>query len=166
MDQLPNVGQMHAKAQLMRTLRVWVPTNRVDERGRYTHVDGWNEIIEANRSGYRVGAIQERDNVQHVALWTRLAMQRQRWPVMTKDRAVPCKVTITFVERDRRRDVGNVHGGSKYALDGITRRHKYGAGAIYDDSQRWLPEIDYRIAYVGDDHAEPGIEITITTLED
>ena len=85
---------------------------------------------------------------------------------MDKANAVPCKVTLTFVERDHRRDVGNIHGGAKYALDGLTTRHEYGAGAIYDDSQSWLPEVEYRIAYVSERFTEPGIQIDIETLEE
>lgn len=149
-----------------RELHVWVPTNRVDAQCRYTHVDGWNELKKAYESNRNIGSSVMRENVKHVATHTRLAMMRQRWHPMTRANAQPCKVTLTFVERDRRRDVGNIHGGAKYALDALTARHKFGAGAIYDDSTKWLPEIEYRIAYVGKEWDEPGIAITVTTLED
>jgi hypothetical protein len=150
----------------MSRLSIWVPTNRTDRHGRYTHMDGWNEIKHALETNRNIGSKLIREDVQHVAMWAKLAMRKQRWPQMDKAHAVPCKVTLTFVERDHRRDVGNIHGGAKYALDGLTKRHEYGAGAIYDDSQVWLPEVEYRIAYVSERFTEPGIQIDIETLED
>ena len=143
-------------------LRVWVPTNRTDSKGRYTHVDGWNEILSAFTTSRVIGNRRMRQNIRHVATYTTLAMHNQKWPAMgDKSTAVPCVVRLTFVERDHRRDVGNIHGGAKYALDALTSRHKYGVGAIYDDSQKWLPEVRYRITTVGTDYLEPGILIEV-----
>ena len=150
----------------MSRLSIWVPTNRTDRHGRYTHMDGWNEIKHALETNRNIGSALIREDVQHVAMWAKLAMRKQRWPQMDKANAVPCKVTLIFVERDHRRDVGNIHGGAKYALDGLTKRHEYGAGAIYDDSQVWLPAVEYRISYVGKGFDEPGIQIDIETLEE
>lgn len=148
-----------------RQLRVWIPSNRVNAQMRLTHMDGWNEIKSAIESQRNVGSRLIREDVQHCAQHIRLAMLRARWKPMDKWSAVPCKVTLRFVERDRRRDLGNIHGGGKYALDALTRRHRYGAGAIYDDSQRWLKEVVYDVAYVGKDYPEPGLEIIVETLE-
>lgn len=148
-----------------KALVIWVPTNRLDEHCKYTHMDGWNEIKGALESGRNIGAALIREDVQHVAMWARIAMRQQAWSPMTKADAIPCRVTLTFVERDHRRDVGNIHGGAKYALDALTARHKYGTGAIYDDSQKWLPVVEYRIAYVGKGFSEPGMRITIEPLE-
>lgn len=145
-------------------LHIWVPTNRVDRRGRYTHMDGWNEIKSAFESGRNVGSNLIREDVKRVATWTLLAMRRYGWEPMDATNASPCAVRITFVERDHKRDVGNIHGGAKYALDGLTARHKYGAGAIYDDSQRWLPRVEYEIDYVGKEYTEPGMAITVQRL--
>ena len=150
----------------MARLEIWVPTNRADKSMRWTHVDGWNELKSAFEVSRAVGATRIRQNVKHVARWTAIAMRSQGWPAMSKESAVPCKVTLTFVEKDRRRDVGNIHGGAKYALDALTARHDHGASAIYDDSQRWLPEVVYQVAYVGDEFKEPGIQILVETLED
>ena len=50
--------------------------------------------------------------------------------------------TVTFVEPNRRRDYSNIVGGGlKFLLDALSRPqgNKAGAGAIYDDSQTWLP---------------------------
>lgn len=129
-------------------------------------MDGWNEIKSALESNRQTGAKLMRENVKHVAAWARLAMHKARWAPMRDESAAACTVSLTFVERDHRRDVGNIHGGAKYALDALTARHRYGAGAIYDDSQRWLPEVAYRIGYVGHGFKEPGILIEIETLED
>lgn len=150
----------------MASLVIWVPTNRVDRFGRYTHMDGWNEIKSAFESSRAQGSKLIRQDVKHVATWARLAMHKARWKPMNGRNAVPVMVTLTFVERDHRRDVGNIHGGAKYALDALTARHKYGAGAIYDDSQRWLPQVAYFIGYVGQGFSEPGLQIVIETLEE
>ena len=144
-------------------LRVWIPTNRYDKDGRPTHMDGWNEIIAAYRSNRHKGSTREIDNVEYVAYYVRDAMQSQHWQAMRdKKSAVRCHVHLLFVEKDRRRDIGNVHGGAKYALDALTFRHPYGAGAILDDSQRWLHNVTYEVAV---DKNEPGIRITVRALE-
>ena len=146
-----------------RALVVWVPTNRRDNNLKPTHMDGWNEIIaEYKRSRYH-GAMRELDNVEWVASYVREAMQSQGWKPMDSDQASnPCSVFLGFVERNRRRDVGNIHGGAKYALDALTHRNLSGACAIYDDSQRWMPTISYGIEC---DPSNPGLLITITKLE-
>lgn len=143
-------------------LDVWVPTNRHDDSGRPTHMDGWNEIVSAYKSNKYKGAAREAENVQHVAFYVARAMRSQGWARMaSKDDAVSCSVKITFVERDRRRDIGNVHGAAKYALDALTHRHKSGASAIYDDSQMWLTQIAYEVAV---DASQPGMRIVIREL--
>lgn len=150
---------------MSRTLRIWIPSNRVNPQMRLTHMDGWNEIKKAFENRREIGSKLICDDVQHCAQHIRLAMLRAHWLPMDKYSARPCKVTLRFVERDHRRDLGNIHGGSKYALDALTVRHRYGAGAIYDDSQKWLKEVIYDVAYVGEGYDEPGLEIIVTTLE-
>lgn len=143
-------------------LRVWVPTNRTDSKGRFTHMDGWNELLHAYETSRPIGNRRMRQNIRYVASFVALAMKLQRWaPMRDKTTATPCIVRLTFVERDRRRDVGNIHGGAKYALDALTARHEHGAAAIYDDSQRWLPDVRYRIATTGPEYKEPGLLIEI-----
>lgn len=149
----------------LRTLRVWVPTNRHlgGKRSKPTHMDGWNEILTEYKKGPNVGAERERENLEHVAWHVRRAMVAQRWPPMrTHLEAVPVEVALTFVERDRRRDHGNIHGGAKYALDALTIRNKGGAGAIYDDSQKWLRHIGYGVSV---DREHPGLAIVVRELE-
>lgn len=140
----------------MRTLAFFVPSNRVDSSGLPTHVDGMNEIIAANRAHRQVGAAQERENVKHVEAFARVAMLQAG----IKPPAIPAHVTVTFVEVNRRRDVSNVFGGLKWVLDGLSRPRgakKTGAGAIYDDSSKWV-EVVPRIEY---DPARPGVQIEI-----
>ena len=147
----------------MRPLRIWVPTNRVDGMGKYTHMDGWNEILAAFKCSCYTGNALIQEDVHHVALWAKIAMRQQGWPRMEKGLCLPCRIGLTFVERDRRRDKPNIYGGAKYAIDALTSRHKGGAGAIYDDSQRWLTDVDYGIALVGEEFSEPGLQIVIET---
>lgn len=145
-----------------RTLHVWVPTNRYDADQLPTHMDGWNEILDAYKANRHRGGERELSNVAHVACYARAAMREQGWdPMGDKTRSVPCSVSILFVERNRRRDIPNVYGGSKYAIDALTSRHKAGACAIYDDSPRWLQ----RVAYGHDvDAKAPGMHVCVRAL--
>ena len=82
----------------------FVPSNRTDKQGRPTHVDGWNEILRAYKSGWPVGATLERQNVHNVAAHCKAAMMRKRW----KPLVVPAIVYVRFVETSRRRDIPNI----------------------------------------------------------
>lgn len=143
-------------------LYVWVPSNRRGRDGAPRAMDGLNEIIADNRANKYNGARIERENVEWVTWYVMQAMNRQHWqPMLDKDKAVPCKVLVTFVETSDRRDVANVFGGGlKYTLDALTRAQgrKGGAGAIYDDSVRWLSEV---VPSIRIDPMNPGIEITV-----
>lgn len=140
-------------------LEFFIPSNRLDSKGRRTHVDGWNEYIKAVNKGWKVGAARERENVQLVADYARLAMNNAAYAPL-EEKAL---VEVTFIERDMRRDVPNVFGGLKWVLDGLSRPRgskRLGAGLIYDDSPRWVdvvPRVDY-------DPARPGIEIIVSPL--
>lgn len=152
----------------MRELKVWIPTNRRYDDGRPKAMDGLNEIIDANRSGYQVGAALEKENVEWCYFFIVRAMHDQRWAPMTeRARAVPCEVRITFVEANRKRDVSNiVGGGCKYVLDALSRtrhdRHgkvtKLGAAAIYDDSVRWLTSCKTDVQV---NPKKPGVQVTV-----
>lgn len=75
-----------------------------------------------------------------------------------------CFVYVTFIERDRRRDIPNVYGGLKWVLDGLSRPRgsKYdGAGAIVDDSQKWLTVVPM----VAIDRQNPGVYIKIVPVD-
>lgn len=91
-----------------------------------------------------------------------VAMKEQGW----KCPDCRCTVSMTFVEPHRRRDPDNVYGGAKFILDGITERHgsrTYGAGAIHDDSQRYMRLVldpDIRV-----DREHVGCWVTIETEE-
>lgn len=140
-------------------LSFFVPSNRYTKKGRPTHVDGLNEIIHANRTNRNVGAAQQRENVCLVADYAAAAMRNQGF----KPPVCKTLVYVTFVEVDMRRDVSNIYGGLKWVLDGLSRPRgkKYlGAGAIFDDSPRWVEVIpDLRI-----DAKRPGVEIYVKTL--
>ena len=143
-------------------LQVWVPTNRYDRDYRKTHMDGWNEIVSAYKANKYKGAAREVENVEHVASYVAEQMAVQAWkPMSQKESSVPCSVTILFVERNRKRDIPNVFGGSKYAIDALTHRHQSGASAIFDDSPHWLECVAYGTDI---DRDEPGMHIVIREL--
>lgn len=144
----------------MRPLEFFVPSNRLDSKGKRTHVDGWNEYIKAVNRSRIIGAARERENVTLVADCASLAMRRASWtPPETH-----CLVYVTFVERDRRRDIPNVYGGLKWVLDGLSRPRgskRVGAGAIVDDSQKWLTVVPA----VAIDKEHPGVHIKIVPVD-
>ena len=130
-------------------LGVWIPSNRTFANGKPKAMDGLNEIIKHDRTNRFIGARIERENVEWCAWHIRQAMQRQHWkPMLTKEDAVPVGLRITFTEANARRDIPNIIGGGlKYVLDALSRPRgtKIGTGAIYDDSPKWLVEIQPRI---------------------
>lgn len=144
----------------MTPLEFFVPSNRLDPRGNRTHVDGWNEYIKAVNTSRYVGAARERENVQLVAAYAALAMRQADWtPPETHS-----LVYVTFIERDRRRDIPNVYGGLKWVLDGLSRPRGSkldGAGAIVDDSQKWLTVVPM----VAIDSQNPGVHIKIVPVD-
>lgn len=139
----------------------FVPSNRTDKQGNPTHVDGWNEILRAYKSGWPVGATLERQNVHNVAAHCKAAMMRKHW----KPLVVPAIVYVRFVETSRRRDIPNIYGGLKWLLDGLTRPRgkKGGAGAIVDDSQRWLAAV-YPSVIIDKEH--PGVWVRIESVDE
>ena len=128
---------------MKQSLTVMIPSNRTYKDGSPKGMDGLNEIISYNRTNRYKAATIERENVEWCAWHIKQAMQQQGWqPMLTKETARPCQVTVLFVEPNRRRDYSNIVGGGlKFLLDALSRPqgNKAGAGAIYDDSQTWLP---------------------------
>ena len=155
-------NKLNMEEQTSGTMHVWVPTNRYDRDYRKASMDGWNEILNAYKRDRYHGGSRELENVEHVASYVAEQMAKDAWkPMRQKENSVPCSVTILFVERNRKRDIPNVFGGSKYAIDALTHRHKCGASAIFDDSPHWLQ----CVAYGRDvDPEEPGMHIVIREL--
>jgi hypothetical protein len=141
-------------------MEYFIPSNRSDKQGKPTHMDGWNEIIKANRSGYYIGARQERENVEWVAWHTRQAMRKNH----VKPYTSRVRVDVCFVEVNRRRDPANAYGGLKWLLDGMTKPKggKAGAGLIVDDSTKWLEVGSVTVDY---DKNNPGVIVRITPAE-
>lgn len=145
----------------MATLEFFVPTNRTDKRGNQAPLDGLNELVEAERLGYRVGNRVKRRNGRNAEASCIYAMMESGW--RCPDRK--CRVTLTFVEPHRRRDPDNIFGGAKFILDGITKKRgkrSYGAGAIVDDSQRWI-ELEFGPILVDRDNV--GCHVRIETVD-
>lgn len=154
--------------QPRKQLRVWIPSNRAYTEGRNAGkpapMDGLNELIASSRTDKYVGARKERENVEHCALFVRLAMRRCRYRPMTEGDRQRCDVEVVIHETSRRRDVPNVVGGVlKYVLDALTARHKGGAAAIWDDSVRW---IRYVTPHIVIDPDSPGVEVTVIPIEE
>ena len=143
-------------------LEFFVPSNRRTRKGEPAHLDGLNELVRGDRTGRGFANSLKRANADSVEAACREAMREQGW----KTPRCKCIVTLTFVETDRSRDPDNIFGGAKFILDGISKpkaRKRYGAGAIVDDSQKWIelhlnPEIRA-------DKSNPGCWVKIEEME-
>lgn len=70
----------------------------------------------------------------------------------------PVRVSIRWVEKNRRRDPDNVTaGGCKHLLDGLVE-----AGVLKDDSRRYVRDLVHE--FPEPDPVNPRIEVTIETL--
>lgn len=144
----------------MPTLEFFVPSNRVTKSGRIAPLDGLNELVSAERRGYVMGNHLKRENGINAQMFCKVAMRKQGW----KCPDGRCVVTLTFVETSTRRDPDNIYGGAKFILDGITKprgRKEFGAGAIEDDSQKW---IDLRFGPILVDKNGAGCKVRIETI--
>lgn len=138
-------------------LEFFIPTNRKTERGNPTGLDGMNELVAAERINKRVGNGMKKRNGKHAEKHCKRAMDKCGWECPKRK----CKVTLTFVEASRARDPDNIYSGAKFILDGITKprgRKQFGAGAIEDDSQRW---IDLKFGEILVDREHPGCWVRI-----
>lgn len=121
----------------MRVLEFFIPSNRRTRKGLPAPLDGLNELIRAEKTDYRFGNRVKRENGENAESYCREAMAEQGWKMPSGKSTV----ILTFVETSRRRDPDNIYGGAKFILDGITKRRGlrlYGAGALKDDSQRYV----------------------------
>ena len=115
----------------MSELCFFVPSPRWDRRGRPLAMDGLNEIIARERGNLNAAAKAKHDATAYVSYIAARAAREQHWHTPEGR----CRVTLTFVEINHRRDPDNVFAGAKYVLDGLTARADLGAGVIMDDSQ-------------------------------
>lgn len=146
----------------MPVLEFFVPSNRVTKSGRIAPLDGLNELVSAERQGYRAGNSLKRRNGLNAQQFCEFAMRRHGW----KCPECRCLVTLTFVETSNRRDPDNIFGGAKFILDGITKPRgckEFGAGAIEDDSQRW---IDLAFGPILVDKNNAGCKVRIETMQE
>lgn len=141
-------------------LRFFVASNRRTAGGAPAPLAGLNEIVDAERGGWG-NALKKRECVR-VQRCCEEAMGKCGWK-RPDGRSV---VTLTFVETTRGRDPDNIFGGAKLILDGMTMprgRKRYGAGAIRDDSQRW---IELRFGKILVDKDRPGCWVEVEEIED
>lgn len=151
----------------------FVPSNNVDRRGNPKPLDGTNELVRQARGGRAWANRRKQANEAHVAAHVARAMEEQGW---TAPEGVTA-VTLTFVERDYKRDPDNIFGAAKYILDalctpqrtGVTNGngvervvHRSGCGAIVDDSQEY---VELACALARPDREHPGVWIRLHTEE-
>ena len=146
----------------MPSLTFFVPTNRRNKKGGPAPLDGLNELVNAERISTHVGNSLKRRNGLNAQASCLYAMKEQGWECPR----CKCRVTLTFHEPSTRRDPDNIYGGAKFILDGIIKQRgkkRFGAGAIEDDSQRWI-ELCFGGIVV--DKENVGCEVVIETMEE
>lgn len=104
----------------------------------YGRLPGLNEIINASRTCWQVGAKMKQEDMSELALVFKSQAKGKKF-------AEHVTAYIRFYEKDRRRDDDNVIGGGcKVVLDALTK-----AGIIIDDSPKYLHVIPERITLKG-----------------
>lgn len=106
---------------------------------------GRNEAEYAARSHWSKGSKLKREYTDDVH-W-QLKIQHIK-PVQGK-----AVLTITFYEKDNRRDADNIYGGLKYLLDGMVQ-----AGIVKDDTRQYVEPI---IKPIEIDKINPRVEVII-----
>lgn len=150
-------------------LEFFVPSNRVDKRGRPTHMDGINDIVGAARANAYLSAKKKREDTEWVASFARRAMRDGGWAVPS----CPVSVETIWYETSPSRDLDNVYGGVKYVLDalctparwsekrGTYTRNPFGCGAIVDDSRKFVSQLAFGVMV---DKRNPGVLVRVEKL--
>lgn len=106
---------------------------------------GRNEAEKAARTCWAVGANLKKENTERV-YWECRAQHIE--PINGI-----AHITVTFFEKDYRRDADNIYAGLKYILDGLVN-----AGIIADDSRKY---VNLSVNPVMVDKKNPRIEVEI-----
>lgn len=109
-----------------------------------TRLPSLNEYINAERTNRFIAAKMKKEFTELVAFHCS----------KLKPYSEPVWVSCTWHEPNQRRDLDNVYFGVKFLLDGIVK-----AGAIPDDSQKWVRAINNDIEIV--DKKKVGVRIEI-----
>lgn len=109
---------------------------------------GLNEIIDAAKKGrgkYQPYALMKEEYT------TMIAWLAKKLPACNR-----VDITITWHEPNRRRDIDNITGGTKFVMDGLVA-----GGVIKDDSQKYVNSITHRFELARDN---PRIEVEIVEI--
>ena len=116
-----------------------------------SRLPGLNELIEANRNGWREGARLKKETDTLIRLSIRAARGRgECWAVRDQ-----CAVLFYWFERNHRRDLDNIFSGKKFILDAMVAE-----GLIKNDSQRYVGALADRFTLAEDD----GVTVVIERL--
>lgn len=106
-----------------------------------------NEYTASNRANRFKGAQMKKDAEIQVIQAIKLSKLK---PVQS----YPVTLTITWYEKDRRRDIDNITYAIKFCLDSLVK-----AKILTDDSQKFVTEINNKVEV---DSLNPRVEIEIT----
>ena len=120
--------------------------------GKNRTCPGWNDRISASARHPQAGAKMEREFVD-VCGWE---IRKQLKGVKIEK---PIRITYTFHEADRRRDVGNIAFVDKPFCDALQR-----VGILPNDNQEYVRELHFVLGAI--DKNNPRIEIEIEVLDE
>ena len=134
----------------MTTLEFFIPSDRLDSRGRPAPLPGRNEMEKTSRSGAYAGGALKKRYTEYACLLARFAASRVGW--IAPDH--PVHISFVWHEVNHRRDQDNIKGFEKCVLDGLQM-----AGVIKKDSQRFIEGFTAHNLVI--DPGKPGVWVIV-----
>jgi Holliday junction resolvase RusA-like endonuclease len=110
---------------------------------------GMNDIIEAAKKG--------RGKYQPYNIMKEQYTETIMWHAKKLPKFGKVNISITWYEKDARRDIDNIMGGQKFIMDSLVK-----IGTIKDDSQKYVKSINHQFEI---DRKNPRIEILVEEVE-
>ena len=145
----------------MASLTFFVPSTRLDSKGRLLPLPGRNELENTARTNRQKAGKEKKDETERVKEICEAAMAEHGWE-MPPD-GVRVEVTLLWSEmygpdvKNRCRDQDNITAYQKPLLDGIVK-----AGAIAGDGPAYIKGFSKN--YLRYDRQNPGVLVTLETV--
>lgn len=111
---------------------------------------GLNDIIGAARSNRFSGASQKKKETHKCQMY----ILAGKVPTYSS----PVKISFTWIESDRRRDLDNICAGAKFVLDALVAN-----GNLPNDGRKWVKGISH--SFPEPDAKNPRVEIEIEDFQ-
>ncbi len=139
----------------MTSLEFFVPSERIDKRGRPAPLPGANTLFDANRENRYGGAALKKRETYRVAAIAKAEARFHKW----RRPGGKVRVVLEWHEVNRRRDQDNITAYQKPLLDGLVL-----AGILANDDQRHIEGCSTNTIVI--DKANPGVLVRVETCEE